>query len=435
MYTGTFLGRDVLRLVLAAPLLDEVVHGGQLFLNLIGIGIGLVYFVDGKDDGHTGSHGMIDGLFGLRHDIVIGCHDNDDHVRHLGTTGTHGGKRLMTRCVEERDTASVLQLHIVGTDVLRDTSRLTGNHIGLADIVEQRCLSMVDVTHHGHNRGTRHQVFFGIHLLYDGLRHLGTDVFGLIAEFLGHQVDGLGIQTLVDGDHDADTHTRGDDLRHRDVHHVGQFVGGHKLRQLQYLAFFLFQFLLFQLAVLDILTFLLAVLGGLVLALVGEAGQRFLHLLGHIFIAHFLLHHRFLETVFGMLATALCDNGSGLLAAFLLTGRTRHGLRSVAHVDALLADAVAFFLLGRIIGHGRLVFGLTDFLDDGILHLLALFLALLVFFLALLALLFFRLFLRTGRLIQGRQVYLSYHVDCRLEFGRTYLEHFLPFLLLVLCCW
>ena len=80
---------------------------------------------------------MGDGLLRLRHHVIVGSHNDDGDVRHLGTTGTHGGERLVTRRVEEGNPATILHLHVVSTNVLSDTTRLASNHVGLTDVVEQ----------------------------------------------------------------------------------------------------------------------------------------------------------------------------------------------------------------------------------------------------------------------------------------------------------
>ena len=46
-------------------------------------------------DRHTGSHSMINRLFGLRHHIIIGSYNNNSNIRHFRTTGTHSGKRCV----------------------------------------------------------------------------------------------------------------------------------------------------------------------------------------------------------------------------------------------------------------------------------------------------------------------------------------------------
>ena len=89
---------------------------------------------------------------------------------------------------------------------------------------------MVYVTHYGDDGSACHQVVLVILLFGDGVLYLGADVFSGEAELVGHDVDGLCIQTLVDGHHDADGHTGADDLVDTDVHHRCQLRDGHKLR-------------------------------------------------------------------------------------------------------------------------------------------------------------------------------------------------------------
>ena len=101
---------------------------------------------------------MSNGLLGLRHDAVVGGNDDDGDVGNLSTTGTHGGERLVTRSIQEGDMASVLQCHVVCTDVLGNATCLTGDNVGLADVVEQRGLTVVNVTHHGYDGGAWNEI-------------------------------------------------------------------------------------------------------------------------------------------------------------------------------------------------------------------------------------------------------------------------------------
>ena len=150
---------------------------------------------------------MIDRFFRLWHYVVIGCHNNDRDIRNFRTTGTHSCKRLMPRSIQECNTTSVFQLYVVSTDVLCNTSGLTGNYIRLTDVVEQRSLTVVDVSHHCYDRSTRLQVFRSIFFLYDSLRYFRTYIFGLETKLFGHQIDCFRIQTLVNRNHHTDTHT------------------------------------------------------------------------------------------------------------------------------------------------------------------------------------------------------------------------------------
>ncbi len=60
----------------------------------------------------------------------------------------------MTRCVDERDATTVAH-HLVRPDVLGDATGFTRDHVRVPDAVEQRRLSVVDVTHDGDDRRAR----------------------------------------------------------------------------------------------------------------------------------------------------------------------------------------------------------------------------------------------------------------------------------------
>ena len=150
---------------------------------------------------------MIDRFLRLRHHVIIGCHNNDRDIRYFRTTGTHSGKRLMTRSIQERNTASVFQLYVVSTDVLCNTSGFTGNYIRLTDVVKQGCLTVVNVSHHRYNWSTWLQIFRSIFFFHDSLCHFRTYIFGLETKLFGYQIDCFRIQTLVDGNHHTNTHT------------------------------------------------------------------------------------------------------------------------------------------------------------------------------------------------------------------------------------
>ena len=99
---------------------------------------------------------MSDRFLGLRHDAVVGGHDQHDHVGHVGAAGTHRGERLVARRIEERDDA-LRRGDVIGADVLRDAARFAAGHARAANGVEQRRLAVVDVAHHRDDRRTRQQ--------------------------------------------------------------------------------------------------------------------------------------------------------------------------------------------------------------------------------------------------------------------------------------
>ena len=185
---------------------------------------------------------MVDGLDGLGHNVVVGGNDNDTEVGYLGSAGTHGGKGFVARSVEKCDTASVFKFYVVCADVLCYAACFACDYVGVADIVEERCLTVVDVAHYGYNRRTVDEVFLVVFFLMDCLDYLGRYIFGLEPELFGYNIDSLGVEALVDGYHHTEIHTSGDDLIDGNIHHYGQVVGCNEFGEFQHTAFGCFGF-------------------------------------------------------------------------------------------------------------------------------------------------------------------------------------------------
>ena len=81
----------------AAPVLGDQLIFGKLLFYTLHIGAGLIDLVDCNNDLHPCGLGMVDGLHGLGHYAVVGCHHKNCDVRSLGSPHTHGGERLMAR--------------------------------------------------------------------------------------------------------------------------------------------------------------------------------------------------------------------------------------------------------------------------------------------------------------------------------------------------
>jgi hypothetical protein len=94
---------------------------------------------------------VADRLDGLGHHAVVGRDHEHDDVGDLSTAGAHLGERRVAGRVDEGDLLAVL-LDLIGTDVLGDSTRFTGDHVRVANTVEQSRLTVVDVTHHGDDR-------------------------------------------------------------------------------------------------------------------------------------------------------------------------------------------------------------------------------------------------------------------------------------------
>ena len=108
----------------------------QFILDPFRIGVWFVNLVDCHHDRHTGCPGVLDRFLGLWHHTIVSGHDQNHNIGRLGTTGTHGGKGLVTRRIKEgNDTAR--RFHVVSADVLCDAARFARSHFGASDVIEQ----------------------------------------------------------------------------------------------------------------------------------------------------------------------------------------------------------------------------------------------------------------------------------------------------------
>ena len=80
---------------------------------------------------------MADGFLRLGHDGVVRSYHNNGDIRYLSTAGTHGGKGLVTRRIQECNVLTARQFHTIRANVLGDSTRLTGDDVGLADVVQK----------------------------------------------------------------------------------------------------------------------------------------------------------------------------------------------------------------------------------------------------------------------------------------------------------
>src|SRR6185437_8067167 len=105
----------------------------------------------------------------------------------------------------ERDRAIAWKRHVIRADVLRDAARFTRDDVRLADVIEQRGLAVVDVTHDGDDGRTRDEIFRRV-LLEQRLGIGGVLVLehGLETEFASDQLDLTEVESLIDRDHEAE---------------------------------------------------------------------------------------------------------------------------------------------------------------------------------------------------------------------------------------
>ncbi len=129
------LGRDVHHDRVAAPFLGVQAGVGELLLDALRLGVGLIDLVDRDDDGNTRGARMVDGFERLRHDAVVGRHHQHHDVGDFGAARTHARERFVAGRVDEHDFAPVL-LDVISADVLGDAARFLFGDIGDANGVE-----------------------------------------------------------------------------------------------------------------------------------------------------------------------------------------------------------------------------------------------------------------------------------------------------------
>ena len=288
------LGRDLLALVFTAPIFNQVVHGRQFLFDLFRVGSRLVDLVDRENDRDLCGGRMVDRLDGLRHHVVVRGYDDDRHVGHFRPAGTHGRKRFVTRRIEERDAPAVVEFHAVCPDVLRDTARFAGDYVRLADVIQQRRFTVVDVPHHRNDRRPRNGVFVRFVLRVDCFLNLNRNELDFETELFGHHDQRFGVEALVDRNHQPQVHAGRDDVGYADVHHGRQFADRYEFGHLQYAFFFFLAFQLFVHTGRYRFPLVAAVLRRFELRAFGrQTGQGIFDLLLYFFFADFRFHHRF----------------------------------------------------------------------------------------------------------------------------------------------
>ena len=173
---------------------------------------------------------MVNGLDRLRHDTIIRCDDEHRDIRRLGATHTHGGKCLVARCIEEgNDTvlAINLDLDLVGTDGLCDTTGFLCRHVCLTDGIEDGGFTMIDVTHDADNRRSRDELL--IRILDIILYKLGNDIdlLFLLAEDIVIHGDVLSVfigELCVQGHHLALHKELLNDVGRLHLHLIGEIL-------------------------------------------------------------------------------------------------------------------------------------------------------------------------------------------------------------------
>ena len=192
---------------IATPLFGHQVVRGQILLYAVRISAFLIHLIDGNNDRHASRAGMVDGFNSLGHHAIIGGNHQHSDIRRLSAAGAHGSEGLMAGGIQESNGAAI-EVDGIRADMLRNAARLARGDVGLADIVQQRGLAVVNVTHDGDDRRTGLQLIFGIlRARFLSQRILSRAIelhFKLYAKLGADQRSGIEIQLTVDVGHDTE---------------------------------------------------------------------------------------------------------------------------------------------------------------------------------------------------------------------------------------
>jgi len=113
----------------------------------------LVDLVDGHDELNVGRLlDELDDFSTLGHDSIVRCDDENDDIRDLGSSSSHGGEGSVSWSVEEADRSRLGGVGIggrngdgEGSNVLSDSSCFSFGDGGFSESIEKGCLSVIDV--------------------------------------------------------------------------------------------------------------------------------------------------------------------------------------------------------------------------------------------------------------------------------------------------
>ena len=145
--------------------------------------------------------------------------------------------------VEECDVLTV-EVNSVSTDVLCDTARLAACNVRMADSIEKRCFTVVNVTHYANNGASCFEVFFRIfNLVKELIFDCNNNFFcNDSAHFFCNEKSRIVIDNLVNRCHNAHHHKLFNDFSGSNLHKLCElanrdFIGDSDLNRLCLLCF------------------------------------------------------------------------------------------------------------------------------------------------------------------------------------------------------
>ena len=225
----------------AAPVLRDQLILHELLFDAVDVGIRLINLVDGDDDFDICRLRVVNCLNGLRHHAIVRCDHKNRDIRRFGTAHTHCRERFVARRVEEGN-QSVVCLDLISADVLCNAAGLTACDRGLADGIEKRSFTVVDMTHDNNDRRTGNHVLGILVFLTEQLLNDINLLFSC-AENIVFKCDFLGLlirDFRVHRIHFTLRKELFDEIGSRPFHHLRELADGQRIRKNQFLDFLLY---------------------------------------------------------------------------------------------------------------------------------------------------------------------------------------------------
>ena len=111
---------------------------------------------------------MVDSLDRLGHNSVVRGYNEDSDIGYLSSARAHCGERLVSGGIEEGD-RSIVDGNSVRTDVLGDSACLARGNVSVADGVEDRGFTVVNVSHNNNYGSSAHEIRLVVLAVVDDL--------------------------------------------------------------------------------------------------------------------------------------------------------------------------------------------------------------------------------------------------------------------------
>ena len=194
---------------------------GKLLFDPFRVRILLVNLVDRDYHRNTGITSMMNRFDRLRFDAIISCNHQNDNVCHFRTTRSHRTECFMTRSVQKGNRA-VLRINPVRAYMLGNAARFAGCNVGLPQVIKQRRLAVIDMTHdRNHWRSPRLGTRFLLYANQIILWVLGVYCNRSVPNLLYDQNPRVLVKNLIDRYHRSHIHQRFYDFPRFNGHCLG----------------------------------------------------------------------------------------------------------------------------------------------------------------------------------------------------------------------